>query len=166
MKDIFIKKNFILRLFMSRVGSANLDFNEFTTNIFCTILFQMQCNVFETFCKFTACFCFFFNKQLVETLPRKLSPFCFLYKYHPVHFFMLHMQHFDKYALNFHWVFMFTIEIMMHVNTIQTLISLHMQCLIVSMRLVGVWQTTKKWFTRTYNKTTYHHIWSAQLAQL
>ena len=61
----------------------------------------MQCNVFETFRKFTACFCFFFNKQLVETLPRKLSPFCFLYKYHPVHFFMLHMQHFNKYALNF-----------------------------------------------------------------
>ena len=123
---------------MQIVGSAILDFNEFTTNIFCTILFQMQRNVFETFCKFTACFCFFFNKQLVETLPRKLSPFCFLYKYHPVHFFMLHMQHFNKYALNFLWVFMFTIEIMMHVNTIQTLISLHMQCLILSMRLVGV----------------------------
>ena len=104
--------------------------------IFCTILFQTQCNIFETFRKFTACFCFFFNKQLVETLPRKLSPFCFLYKYHPVHFFMLHMQHFDKYALNLHRVFMFTIEIMMHINTNQTLILLHLQSMIILMLLI------------------------------
>ena len=127
---------------MSRVGLANLYFNEFTTNIFVQYYFKCNATFLKHFVNSQLASAFSSTNNLLKRCQENYPLLLSLQISSSVHFFMLHMQHLNKYALNFQWVFMFTIEIMMHVNTILTLISLHMQCTIISMRLMGALQKT------------------------